>query len=236
MNKRLLFLMIVLLTTRHTFAQVITEAQKPEMAGFSAERLKRLDANMNDWVSKGWMNGAVGLIVRNGKIVYYKSAGVNDINTKSPMQKDGIFRIASQTKAITSVAVIMLYEEGKFLLDDAVSKYIPAFANQKVLDKFNEADTTYTTVPVKSPITIRDLLTHTSGLGYAQIGTKEADAIYAKNNITASLDVSADNLANAMKRLGRILEPLGMKDTYFNVPAEKRTGLFIYITKIPLVI
>lgn len=264
MNRRSMFLMIVLLATRHALAQVITEAQKPEVAGFSAERLKRIDANMNNWVSKGWMNGAVGLIVRNGKIVYYKSAGVNDINTKSPMQKDGIFRIASQTKAITSVAVMMLYEEGKFLLDDAVSKYIPAFANQKVLEKFNGADTTYTTVPAKRPITIRDLLTHTSGLGYAQIGTKEANAIYAKNNITAGLDVSGDNLANAMKRLGglpllhqpgeqwmyglnvdllgylveiwsgqslenffrqRIFEPLAMKDTYFNVPAEKKDRL-----------
>jgi CubicO group peptidase (beta-lactamase class C family) len=91
--------MIVMLTTRDALAQVITDAEKPEMADFSVERLKRIDANMNDWVSKGWMNGAVGLIVSNGKIVYYKSGGVNDLNTKSQMQKDGIFRIASQTKA-----------------------------------------------------------------------------------------------------------------------------------------
>src|ERR1700712_2674536 len=161
MNKRLLALLIVLLIARQTSAQVITEAANPEAEGFSGQRLKRIDANMNDWVSKGWMNGAVGMIVRNGKIVYYKSSGTNDLNTKSPMQKDGIFRIASQTKAITSVAVMMLYEEGKFLLDDAVSKYIPAFANATVLDKFNQADTTYTTVPAKRQITIRDLLTHT---------------------------------------------------------------------------
>ncbi len=159
---------------------------------------------MADWVSKGWMNGAVGLIVRNGKIVYYKSAGYNDMEAKSPMQKDGIFRIASQTKAITSVAVMMLYEEGKFLLDDQVSKYIPAFANETVLNKFNEADSTYSTVPAKRQITIRDLLTHTSGLGYAQIGSKEANAIYAKNNITAGLDVHNDELRNAMQRLGRL--------------------------------
>ena len=264
MNKSLLFLMIVMLTTCQTFAQVLTEATDTKTTGFSAERLRRIDANMNDWISKGWMNGAVGMIVRDGKIVYYKSAGANDLTTKSPLKKDGIFRIASQTKAITSVAVMMLYEEGKFLLDDAVSKYIPAFANQKVLDKFNAADTSYTTVPAKRPITIRDLLTHTSGLGYAQIGTKEAISIYAKSNITAGLDVSDDNLADAMKRLGglplirqpgeqwmyglnvdllgylvevwsglsldeffrqRIFQPLGMKDTHFNVPADKASRL-----------
>ncbi|MEJ7685265.1 MAG: serine hydrolase domain-containing protein [Segetibacter sp.] len=264
MPRRMLFLMIAMLITRQIAAQRITEATKPETVGFSAERLKRIDANLNDWVNKRWMNGAVGLIIRDGKIAYYKSAGFNDLNTKSAMQKDGIFRIASQTKAITSVAVMMLYEEGKFLLDDPVSKYIPAFANERVLNNFNEADSTYTTVPAKRQITIRDLLTHTSGLGYAQIGSKEANAIYAKNNITAGLDVHDDNLADAMKRLGtlplmhqpgekwtyglnvdllgylveiwsgmsldsffrqRIFEPLGMKDTYFNVPSEKAKRL-----------
>lgn len=213
MNKRLLFLAIVLLITCRLPAQIVTMAAKPEAAGFSAERLKRIDANLNDWVTKGWMNGGVGLIVRNGKIVYYNAAGFNDFTTKSPLQKDGIFRIASQTKAITSVAVMMLYEEGKFLLDDAVSKYIPAFANEKVLDKFKATDTTYTTVPAKRQITIRDLLTHTSGLGYAQIGSKEATAIYAKNNITAGIEVHNDNLADAMKRLGEL--PL------MNQPGEK---------------
>jgi CubicO group peptidase (beta-lactamase class C family) len=256
--------MIVLLLAHRNFAQVLTEVTDPKTVGFSAERLHRIDSNMNDWVSKGWMNGAVGLIVRNGKIVYYKSAGVNDLDSKSSLPRNGIFRIASQTKAITSVAVMMLYEEGKFLLDDEVSKYIPAFANQRVLDTFNSTDTTYTTVPAKRQITIRDLLTHTSGLGYAQIGTEEARAIYAKNNITAGLDVSNDNLSNAMKRLGglplihqpgekwtyglnvdllgylveiwsavsldiffrqRIFEPLVMKDTYFNVPAQKADRL-----------
>lgn len=256
--------MVVMAVTGSISAQQITLSAKPETVGFSAERLKRIDTNLSDWVNKGWMNGAVGLIVRGGKIVYYKSAGFNDLVTKSVMQKEGIFRIASQTKAITSVAVMMLYEEGKFLLDDAVSEYIPAFANQRVLDKFNETDSTYTTVPAKRQITIRDLLTHTSGLGYAQIGSKEANAIYAKNNITAGLDVHDDNLADAMKRLGalplihqpgekwtyglnvdvlgylvevwsgmsldafflqRIFEPLGMKNTYFNVPAEKANRL-----------
>ena len=245
-------------------AQQITAAAKPESAGFSSERLKRIDTNLSDWVNKGWMNGAVGMIIRNGKIVYYKSAGFNDPGTKAAMRKDGIFRIASQTKAITSVAVMMLYEEGKFLLDDQVSKYIPEFSKETVLDKFNAADSSYTTVPAKRQITIRDLLTHTSGLGYAQIGSKEANAIYAKNNLTAGLEVHNDELSDAMKRLGRlplmhqpgekwtyglnvdvlgylveiwsgmslddffrkrIFQPLNMKDTYFNLPAEKADRL-----------
>ena len=98
-------------------------------------------------------------------------------------EKDAICRIASQTKAITSVAVMMLYEEGKILLNDPVSNYIPEFKNPKVLDKFNPADTTYTTVPAKREITIRDLLTHTSGIDYAQIGSKESNAIYYKAGV-----------------------------------------------------
>ncbi len=241
-------------------AQKITVAPNPEAAGFSLERLKRIDDNLNDWVSKGWMNGVDVLIIRNGSIVYNKAFGNKNIEAKTPFAKDDIFRIASQTKAITTVAVMMLYEEGKFLLDDPVSKYIPSFANQTVLDKFNAVDTTYTTVPAKRAVTIRDLLTHTSGIGYAQIGTNEANAIYAKSNITAGLYVQGDKLYDAMSRLGklplmfqpgekwmyglnidllgdlveiwsgmtleeffnkRIFQPLGMKDTYFNVPAEK---------------
>jgi CubicO group peptidase (beta-lactamase class C family) len=219
---------------------------------------------MKSWVDNGWMNGAAALIIRNGKIVYYKSIGYNDLTSKAPLTKDGIFRIASQTKAITSVAVMMLYEEGKFLLDDPVSKFIPSFKEQSVLDKFNEKDTTYTTTPASREITIRDLLTHTSGIGYAQIGSKEANAIYAKSNITAGLNVLDDNLGDAMTRLGklplmhnpgekwtyglntdllgrlveiwsgmsldeffrqRIFIPLGMNDTYFNIPSQKTTRL-----------
>lgn len=132
------------------------------------------------------------------------------------MQKDNIFRIASQTKAITSVAVMILFEEGKLLLDDPVSKYIPAFKKQQVLDKFNPADTTWTAVPAKSEITIRQLLTHTSGLGYAQIGSKEANAIYAKSNLTAGIGLKDDNLLDAMNRLAQLplMHQPGEKWTY----------------------
>ena len=97
---------------------------------------------------------------------------------------------------------MMLYEEGKLLLKDPVSKYIPEFKNQQVLDKFNAADTTYTTVPAKRDITIHDLLTHSSGLGYAQIGGKVATAIYAKNGVVGGIGVGKLLLADGMKKLG----------------------------------
>ncbi|WP_462220766.1 serine hydrolase domain-containing protein, partial [Ferruginibacter sp.] len=171
---------------------------------------------MNEWAKKEWMNGGVALIIRNGKVAYYKAAGVNDLDTKSTLQKDAIFRIASQTKAITSVAMMMLFEEGKFQLDDAVSKYIPAFKKQQVLDKFEATDTTYTTIPAKGEITIRQLFTHTSGLGYAQIGSKEANAIYAKSKLTAGIGVQDDKLLDAMNRLAKLplMHQPGEKFTY----------------------
>jgi CubicO group peptidase (beta-lactamase class C family) len=236
----------------------------PETGGFSAARLARLDSGMSDWVKKRWVNGSVALVARKGKIVFYKAYGYNDLETKTPLQKTGIFRIASQTKAVTSVAAMMLWEEGKFSLDDPVSKYIPSFANGKVLATFNWKDSSYTTVPAKRAITIRDLLTHTSGLGYPAIGTPEANALYAKAQVTGGVGVKDQTLADAISRLGtlpllfqpgdkwmyglghdvigylievwsgmsleefftrRIFRPLGMDDTYFNVPASKASRL-----------
>jgi len=120
------------------------------------------------------------------------------------MRKDAIFRIASQTKAITSTAVMMLWEEGKFLLDDPISRYIPSFASPKLLDKFNEKDSSYTTIPAKREITVRDLLTHTSGLGYAQIGSKKMQAIYAKAGIQAGFSGRKQLLAEAINKLGTL--------------------------------
>jgi CubicO group peptidase (beta-lactamase class C family) len=255
----ILFIFIDCTNPAGTQSKVLTDAT-PESGGFSATRLARLDSGMNDWVKKNWVNGATALIARNGKIVFDKAYGYNDVDTKAPLDKNGIFRIASQTKAITTVAVMMLWEEGKFSLDDPVSRFIPAFANETVLNTFNPADTTYTTVPAKRPVTIRDLLTHTSGLGYPGIGTPEEIALYTKYNITGGVGIKDQKLSDVMNRLGslplffqpgeqwkyglghdvlgylvelwsgmsledffakRIFQPLGMKDTYFNVPKEK---------------
>jgi CubicO group peptidase (beta-lactamase class C family) len=249
---------------------VITMAATPEAGGFSSKRLTRIDEVLKEYVDKGRMNGAVAMIVHDGKIVYYKNFGYNDLDTKTPLQKDAIFRIASQTKAITSVAVMMLHEEGKFMLDDPISNFIPEFRNPKVIDKFNKEDTTYTTVPAKREITIRDLLTHTSGLGYAQIGSSEAKAIYYKAGVVGGIGIPDFLLADKMKILGslplfhqpgekftyglntdvlgylvevvsgmslkdflhkRIFEPLGMKDTYFYLPADKQNRLVMLYTE-----
>jgi CubicO group peptidase (beta-lactamase class C family) len=185
-------------------AQVISVATQPSQAGFAADRLSRIDSSISQWINQGWMQGGTALIIRNGKVVYHKGFGYSDLDSKTPMQKNDIFRIASQTKAITSVAIMMLFEEGKLLLDDPVSKFIPAYKNQQVLNTFNESDTTYTTVPAKREITIRQLLSHTSGLGYASIGSKEANAIYAKANLTAGLNVQDDDLLSAMNRLAKM--------------------------------
>jgi CubicO group peptidase (beta-lactamase class C family) len=210
-----LILNLGLLSAQPPVKPVLT-LSTPESAGMSSERLTRIDKVIKEYIDKKWTNGAVAMIVRNGKIVYYKGFGYDDMEAKKSMQRDGIFRIASQTKAITSVAVMILYEEGKFLLDDPISKYIPEFKNPKVLDKFNALDTTYSTIPAKREVSIRDLLTHTSGIDYAQIGSPEANAIYYKNGITAGIGLDSKILADDMKRLGGLplMHQPGEKWTY----------------------
>ncbi len=197
-------------------AQPLLKEVVPESAGMSSERLQRIDKVLQEYVNKKWLAGASAIIARDGKIVYYKSIGYDDIENNEKLKRDAIFRIASQTKAITSVAVMMLYEEGKFLLKDPVSKYIPEYKNQQVLDQFKEADTTYTTVPAKRDITIHDLLTHSSGIDYAQIGSKEATAIYSKHGIVGGIGVGNILLADKMKKLGSLplLHQPGEKWTY----------------------
>ncbi|GAB3886778.1 serine hydrolase domain-containing protein [Spirosoma agri] len=176
-----------------------------ETVGMSTARLQRMDAVINEYIAKGRQAGVAVLVARNGKIVYHKAYGQDDIQAKTPLKRDAIFRIASQTKALTSIGLMMLFEEGKFLLDDPISKYIPAFKNPKMLDKYNEKDTTYTTVPAKREITIRHILTHTSGISYPSIGTKEAVAIYAKNKIPSGIGApDGILLADAMTRLASL--------------------------------
>ena len=274
--KRISFLLLAISCYLLSFSQntgtnlvkkrpVALQPANPGSVGFSPERLNRIDANISEWLADGRLNGAVALIIRNGKIVYHRAFGHDDLEKTKPYRTDHIFRIASQTKAITSVAVMMLFEEGKFLLDDPVSRYIPEFSKQKVLDKFNEADSSYTSIPAKSEVTIRQLLTHTSGIAYAQIGSKEANAIYAKAGLHSGLGPEYGRLLGTdMKKLGglpllhqpgekftyglntdllgylvevisgmsldqffrqRIFEPLGMKDTYFFLPAGKQDRL-----------
>lgn len=149
---------------------------------------KSIDDLSNRLVSSQEVAGVNVLLVRDGKTVYNKFFGYADMATKQPLQTDNIFRIASQTKAVTSVAVMILWEEGKILLDDPVSIYIPQFKNPKVLDKFNPSDSSYTTVPAQREITIRDLLRHTSGISYPIISDDEKiKAIYAKAGVVTGI-------------------------------------------------
>jgi CubicO group peptidase (beta-lactamase class C family) len=156
----------------------------PAEAGMSAERLSRIDDMLHHAVSSNQIPGAVALVARNGKIVYHKAFGMADNGAERELKPDDIFRIASQSKAITATAVMILWEEGKFRLDDPISRYLPVFSDPEILDIFNADDTTYTTVPADKQITIRHLLTHTSGIGYGLIdGDERFRMIYQKAGI-----------------------------------------------------
>ncbi len=137
---------------------------KPESVGLSSERLERIAAVVQRKVDDKRIAGAVTLVVRHGKVAWFKSQGMMDGEAAKAMQPDAMFRICSMTKPITSVAVMLLYEEGRFLLDDPVSKYLPEFKNPKVLVK--PASGEPYSIPATKEITIRDLLRHTSGITY----------------------------------------------------------------------
>jgi CubicO group peptidase (beta-lactamase class C family) len=222
MKKHILVFLLSLVSI-YSFAQYTDKPQKlstaktPEAAGMSSDRLKRIDNMMQQYVEKNTLPGLVAIIVRNGQIVYHKAFGMADVGANRPMKTDDIFRIASMSKAITSTAVMMLYEEGKFGLDDPVSKYIPEFKNQQVIKTFTWKDTTYTTEPAKSEITIRHLLSHTSGINYGVIsGEERFKAINAKAGITDLFTTEPVKLSDNIKKLATL--PLqhhpGEKYTY----------------------
>ncbi len=260
--KQLSFGIVTFCVTVTAAAQTIQLTGKNNAIDYS--KLNTIDSLVNSYVKKNWLTGAVTIVIKDNMVVQHKGYGVADMESKKPMQKDQLFRIMSQTKAITSVGIMILYEQGKLMLDEPVSNYIAEFKNQTVIDKFDEADTTFTTVPAKRGITIRDLLTHTSGIDYGDIGTKTGRLIYAKYKIPTGLGHIDANLLDRMKALGKlplihqpgekfsyglntdllgclievisgetldaflrknIFEPLGMKDTYFTVPAEKANRL-----------
>jgi len=187
-----------------SFSQTVLQSVNPETENISSERLKQIDTNIDQWIKEEQLNGATAIILRNGKIVYYKAFGFANKQQNIPMKNDNIFRIASMTKPIISVAAMMLYEEGKFLLTDPVSKFIPEFKGPVVLDKYNAADTSYTTVPAKREITMRDILSHTSGIGYAQIGSGTANAIYYKNKINGGIGTPYSTLKDVIIRLAKL--------------------------------
>lgn len=229
---RIISLLISIAVTVASFSQTLQQVA-PETQGLSSERLKQIDVSINQWIKEDQLNGATMIILRNGKIVYNKAFGYSNRNV--PMRTDNIFRVASMTKPIISVAAMMLYEEGKFLLTDPVSNYIPEFKNPVVIDKYNSTDTTYTTVPAKREITIRDILSHTSGIGYAQIGSVTANAIYYKNRINGGIGTPYSTLKDVIPRLAKL--PLMVQpgeEYYYGLNTDVLGYLIEVISGMPL--
>jgi CubicO group peptidase (beta-lactamase class C family) len=185
-------------------SQELSEVE-PESVGISSERITRIDEMCEQAIKEGDVPGIVTLVARNGKIVYWKAFGMADNQAGKMLKRDAIFRIASQSKAITSTAVMMLWEEGKFRLDDPISKYIPEFKNPQILESFKYSDTTYSTKPAESEITIRDLITHTSGIGYGVIdGDERMKMIYEKAGITDLFTTENITIEESVKKLAKL--------------------------------
>jgi CubicO group peptidase (beta-lactamase class C family) len=178
---------------------------KAEAAGVSSERLSLIDQLCEEAVSESKLPGVVALVARKGKIIYHKAFGMADNSVNRKLKTDDIFRIASQSKAITATAVMILWEEGHFQLDDPVSKYIPEFEDAQVLKTFRYRDTIYTTEPADKEITIRHLLTHTSGIGYGVIdGDERMKMIYAKAGITDLFTTEPITIGESVKKLAKL--------------------------------
>ena len=201
-----------------TAAPATPRTAKPTVSkpGANPADWQRVDQLLQEYTAAKRVPGAIALVMRDGKVLYRKAFGIDDLTINTPLPADAIVRIASQTKALTSVALMLLYDEGKFQLDDPISRYLPAFRNAKVLATFNAQDSSYTTVPARSEVTIRQLLTHTSGISYPVIGTKEAQAIYAKARIPSGIGTPAGSLAASMDALGALplLHQPGERFTY----------------------
>jgi methyl acetate hydrolase len=213
-------------------APALSEAGKAELARYNS-----------DAVSRGAIPGVVTLVLNRNGILYENASGRRDVANRQELHMDAIFRIASMTKPITSVAMMMLIEEGKAKLDDPVAKYLPDFDNRPVIDTFNKANASYTTRPAKRPITIRHLLAHTAGLGYAFSDPTVLQIINATQKTEPELPLLHDpgdqwTYSAATRVVGfvlekisgqtidvflrqRIFEPLKMVDTSHAVPADK---------------
>ncbi|RKU33323.1 serine hydrolase [Candidatus Poribacteria bacterium] len=222
----------------------------PEEVGVSTERLQRIQPAMQEYVDEGHVSGFLTAIARRGKVVHFETVGMRDVENNKPVEADTLFRIYSMSKPITSVAVMMLYEEGHFQLDTPVAEFIPEFKNMKF---YNEDQTE--TRDAQKPITVKHLLMHTAGFTYGW-GNKPVDKLYGKASLLKSsktLDEMVQNLAKiplvhepgeewtygvSTDVLGylvevvaempfeeflqtRIFQPLGMVDTGFSVPMEK---------------
>ena len=260
----------IAISASSVYAQALPSST-PESVGMSSARLNVFKQAMQVEVDKGNIPGMVIMVSRKGKLVYSEVVGYQDKDAGIPLKKDSIFRIYSMTKPLVSVAAMILAEDGKLTLSDPVSKHLSEFADMKVSVATKDAsgNTSYTVVPAERPITVIDLLRHTSGIGYAEITKnpvikqayanaglwRDGGTDYDQRRVTPQEEVtglaraplsaqpgtnweygmSVDLLGRVVeavsgKRLGqfvseRILQPLQMTDTGFQVPGEKLSRL-----------
>ena len=193
---------LLLLTVLVRPVGTVTTAGKPEEVGLSSERLQRITQMIQRRIAAGDLAGAVTAVARKGKVAYLDAQGVMDLESKQPMASSSMFRIASMTKPVVGVAIMMMVEEGKLRLNDPVSRYIPEFRNMKVAMAQSgggrgaggaPAAPSFYTVPAQREITIKDLLTHVSGLGSGPMGNSDIEKVARKDG---------DRLADYIPRLG----------------------------------
>ena len=260
MNKTCLIGLISLLFLHGASA----EEQALSTAGLSPDRLKRLDSVVEREIAEGNVAGAVVLIQRSGELVWLKAYGEADVATHRAMTTNDVFRIASMSKAITSAAVMLLFEEGRLLLDDPVGDYLPSFDKTFEVVVPNADGSGYRLEPANGPVTVRQLLTHTSGISYRFMGLEPLSSIYTDADIHDGLGGDRLPLAEAIAALAemplahqpgeawtyglgtdvlgrlvevvsgrrldqfldeRLFDPLGMNDTWFEVPAAEQGRL-----------
>ncbi len=199
MTRKVNVFIIVFLLAAAAVAQELPTA-KPESVGMSSERLERIGAAVQRSIDQKRLAGAVTLVMRRDRVVWVQAQGMMDREAHKPMRPDTLFRICSMTKPITSLAVMMLYEEGRFMLDEPVSKYLPEFKNPKVLVKPGAGEPY--PIPATREITIRDLLRHTSGLTYHW--NEVLGPMYKEANVAHGLLPYDGTIGDSVKRLANL--------------------------------
>lgn len=191
----------IIVTTTVIFSGIqYAFSQSPFNSDFEISRLSRIDSVIDNAIASHEIPGAVALVIHQGHEILHKSYGYSDIEREKPTRKDDIFRIASMTKAITTVGVMILYERGYFLLNDPISKYLPEFKNPQVIVKSDSLGNILETRPAKREISIMDLLTHRSGISYPFIPNM-LQAVYKKNDIIDAISTDNVLLEEKMKKL-----------------------------------
>jgi CubicO group peptidase (beta-lactamase class C family) len=254
-------LIVLGICSNHPRAQADLAIAKPETVGMSSKRLERINAFIKGYIDRREIAGAVTLVARKGKVVHFEAQGFRSKEENAPMQKDTIFSLMSMTKPIVSTALMMLWEDGRFMLDDPISKWLPSYANKTVIDQV-----TSQRVPAR-PVTVRHILTHTSGLsltptaapapltdlpGEVESEQPPASATAARERPKTVAEAieraaasplafqpgdrwqygsSTDFVAVLVEKMSgltideflrtKIFEPLGMRDTHYNIPREK---------------